>query len=126
MPFAHWLRDGCIKKNPLNEKATLQNFRNSHHFKKAARIYKKQDLINTSIKLNYPNLKTKAIWLCVHIYKISFRQGKQQHRTSYRIAKLMLYNKNLLLLKFIKWNEIMKKHFKTNQLLILRIFGNHS
>ena len=27
---------------------------NSHHFKKAARIYKKQDLINTSIKVNYP------------------------------------------------------------------------
>ena len=27
---------------------------NSHHFNKAARIYKKQDLINTYIKVNYP------------------------------------------------------------------------
>ena len=27
---------------------------NSHHFTKSTRIYKKQDLINTSIKVNYP------------------------------------------------------------------------
>ena len=55
---------------------------NSHHFTKAARIYKKQDLINTSIKVNYPNLKTKSnrtvytyLKLALIYFKI-FRQGK--------------------------------------------------